>query len=96
MRALLFADGSARAEVAAVSRLTSQILLDASGLAAHDRHLSAIRVIQHTWQSTLIYWLAGNITLDEAHADLETACLLVSREHRELRPGHISRARPLE
>jgi AcrR family transcriptional regulator len=95
MRALLFADGSARAEVAAVSGLTSRILLDAAGLAPpggerpgeppgsesepSGQHLSAIRVIQHTWQSTLIYWLAGNITLDEAHADLETACRLVSR-----------------
>ncbi|MGP3970971.1 TetR family transcriptional regulator [Streptomyces sp. 6N223] len=89
MRALLFADASARAEVAAVSRLTSQILLEAAGLAGQQtedgpgelpgEHLSAIRVIQHTWQSTLIYWLAGNITLEEAHADLETACRLVSR-----------------
>ncbi|MEO3751003.1 TetR family transcriptional regulator [Streptomyces sp. B6B3] len=84
MRALLFADASARAEVTAVSALTSRLLLDASGLpepasAAEAEHrLSAIRVIQHTWQSTLVYWLSGTITLAQAHADLETACRLVA------------------
>lgn len=80
MRALLFADGSAREEVVAVSRLTTRILVDASGLpeeAAGDLR-SAIRVIQHTWQSTLLYWLSGSITLAEAHTDLETACGLVA------------------
>ncbi|MGK5531374.1 TetR family transcriptional regulator [Streptomyces sp. URMC 129] len=81
MRALLFADGSVRAEVSAVSRVTGALLRDAAGLpdAETERNLSAFRVIAHTWQSTLLYWLSGNITLAEAHQDLETACRLVDR-----------------
>ncbi|MDT0346312.1 TetR family transcriptional regulator [Streptomyces litchfieldiae] len=81
MRALQFADGSARAEVGAVSRLTSTLLMDASGLTGPEAeaHMSAVRVIQHTWHSSLLYWLSGNTTLAEAHADIETACRLMSR-----------------
>jgi TetR/AcrR family transcriptional regulator, cholesterol catabolism regulator len=102
MRALLFADGSARDEVTAVSRLTNRILLEAAGLPPGDggpgaeERLSAIRVIQHTWQSTLIYWLAGNITIDEAHTDLVTACRLVDRRAAVGVEGPIPRQRPLE
>ncbi|RKN45853.1 TetR family transcriptional regulator [Streptomyces hoynatensis] len=80
MRALLFADGSAREEVTAVSRLTSALLLDAAGLEPpwSEEELSAVRVIQHTWQSTLVFWLAGTVSLENAHADVETACRLLA------------------
>jgi AcrR family transcriptional regulator len=82
MRALLFADRSAREEVRAVSRLSTEILLDASGLSAGEiaDRLSAVRVIQHTWHSTLIHWLSGNSSLEEAHADIATVCRLLSRD----------------
>ncbi|MDB1087790.1 TetR family transcriptional regulator [Streptomyces sp. ACA25] len=80
MRALLFADRSARDEVTVVSRLTTRLLLDASGLPEPrtPEALSAIRVIQHTWHSTLLHWLSGHITLEEAQLDVRTACRLVS------------------
>lgn len=81
MRALLFADRSAQEEVRAVTRLTVDLLIDASGLSPDEvpGHLSAVRVILHTWHSTLINWLAGNAGLREAFADIETACGLVRR-----------------
>lgn len=81
MRALLFADRSVQREVVAVTRLTTALLIDASGLPAEEaeRRLSAIRVIRHTWHSTLLSWLSGHSTLAEAQADIETACGLVSR-----------------
>lgn len=81
MRALLFADHSVREEVTAVSELTRTILLDASGISADEvaERLSAIRVIQHTWHSTLINWLSGQTSLHEAHTDIETACRLIAR-----------------
>lgn len=84
MRALLFADRSARDEVRAVSRLSTELLLDASGLPPEEipARLSAVRVIQHTWHSALIHWLSGNATLDEAHADIATACRLLGTADR--------------
>lgn len=86
MRALLFADASVGEEVAGVSRLTATLLMDATGLPEEEaaRHLSAIRVIQHTWHSTLLYWLSGGISLAQAHTDIETAC------------GLLAGARPIE
>ncbi|MDT0447337.1 TetR family transcriptional regulator [Streptomyces johnsoniae] len=80
MRALQFADASARDEVGAVFRLTTELLVDASGLSETQAaaHVSAIRVIRHTWHATLLYWLSGNISLTEAHTDVETACRLVA------------------
>ncbi|MQS08174.1 TetR family transcriptional regulator [Streptomyces alkaliphilus] len=80
MRALVFADRSAQAEVRAVSELTTDILVDAAGLPADpgpDRR-SAMRVIQLTWHSTLMHWLSGHTTAAEADRDLSTACRLVA------------------
>jgi TetR/AcrR family transcriptional regulator, cholesterol catabolism regulator len=81
MRALLFADRSAQEEVQAVSRLSTEILVDASGLTAEELpgRLSAVRVVQHTWHSALIHWLSGNASLSEAQTDIATACRLISR-----------------
>ncbi|WP_165986972.1 TetR family transcriptional regulator [Streptomyces sp. YIM 98790] len=80
MRALLFADSSARDEVRAVFRLTTAILLDASGLAEEEipGRLSTVRVIQHTWHAALVSWLSGQISLAEAQADIETVCRLAA------------------
>lgn len=79
MRALLFADRSAQEEVRAVSRLSTELLLDASGLSAEEipARISAVRVVQHTWHSALIHWLSGNATVEEAQADIATACRLI-------------------
>ncbi|MEU6483905.1 TetR family transcriptional regulator [Streptomyces sp. NPDC046887] len=80
VRALTFADRGASAEVEAVSRRTTAIIVDATGL---DRptadQLCAVRVVEHTWYSVLIAWLCGRASLDQVRADIETASLLVDR-----------------
>ncbi|GAB3120331.1 TetR family transcriptional regulator [Streptomyces calidiresistens] len=80
MRALVFADRSAQAEVRAVSELTTDILVDAAGLPVDPgpERRSAMRVIQLTWHSTLMHWLSGHTTAAEADRDLGTACRLVA------------------
>ncbi|MFB8088055.1 TetR family transcriptional regulator [Streptomyces sp. NPDC055992] len=78
VRALTFADRGASAEVDAVSRLTTAIILDAMGT-CHPTpgQLSAVRVIEHTWHSALICWLSGRATVAQVRADIETACRLI-------------------
>ncbi len=39
--------------------------------------LSAIRVIEHTWLSTLITWLAGRASIAQVRVDIETVCRLI-------------------
>lgn len=79
VRALTFADRSAGAEVAAVSRLTTAIVLDAMGLPGPPTagQLSAVRVVEHTWLSTLVAWLSGRATTGEVVLDVSTACRLI-------------------
>ncbi|MQY11256.1 HTH-type transcriptional repressor KstR [Streptomyces sp. RB5] len=79
MRALTFADRSASPEVAAVSRLTTTIVLDAMALPGRPTaaQLSAVRVIVHTWHSVLITWLSGRASTAQVRTDLETACRLL-------------------
>ncbi|MCX4449391.1 TetR family transcriptional regulator [Streptomyces sp. NPDC087866] len=78
VRALTFADRGASAEVDAVSRLTTAIILDAMGT-GHPTpgQLSAVRVIEHTWHSALICWLSGRASIEQVRADIETACRLI-------------------
>ncbi|GAA4766729.1 MULTISPECIES: TetR family transcriptional regulator [Streptomyces] len=78
VRALIFADRSVSQEVDAVSRQTTAIILDATGLAdPTPQQLSAVRVIEHTWHSTLITWLSGRASIAQVRADIETACRLI-------------------
>jgi TetR/AcrR family transcriptional regulator, cholesterol catabolism regulator len=79
VRALTFADRSAGPEVDAVSRLTTAIILDAIRLDAPPgpELLSAIRVIEHTWHSTLVAWLSGRAPIAQVETDIETVCRLV-------------------
>jgi AcrR family transcriptional regulator len=78
MRALSFADSSVSREVREVSRLTAQIVLDASGIAAPEPdQLSAVRVITHTWHSVLIAWLAGRASIPQVEQDIRTASRLL-------------------
>ncbi|MCS0639231.1 TetR family transcriptional regulator [Streptomyces sp. LP05-1] len=78
VRALTFADRSVNAEVDAVSALTTRVILDAMGLDHPTaQQLSAVRVITHTWHSTLITWLSGRASLAQVRTDLETVCRLV-------------------
>ncbi|GHF34104.1 TetR family transcriptional regulator [Streptomyces mashuensis] len=81
VRALIFADRSVNAEVAAVSRLTTAIIVDAMGLPgpATAEQLAAVRVIEHTWHSALVTWLSGRASIAQVRADVETACRLIAR-----------------
>jgi AcrR family transcriptional regulator len=80
VRAFTFADRSAGAEVDAVSRLTTAIILDAMGAegAPTPERLSVVRVIAHTWHSTLIGWLSGRASIEQAREDIETVCRLIT------------------
>ncbi|MEU5362657.1 TetR family transcriptional regulator [Streptomyces sp. NPDC005925] len=78
VRALSFADRSVSTEVEQVSRRTTAIILEATGHPAPTAgQLSAIRVIEHTWHSTLITWLSGRASIAEVRTDIETACRLI-------------------
>ncbi|WP_171990690.1 TetR family transcriptional regulator [Streptomyces sp. JHA26] len=78
-RALTFADRSVSPEVDQVSRQTTAIILDAMGGLADPtpEQLSAVRVVEHTWHSTLITWLSGRASIAEVKADIDTACRLI-------------------
>ncbi|QKW06240.1 TetR/AcrR family transcriptional regulator [Streptomyces sp. NA04227] len=79
VRALTFADSSVSAEAEEVSRLTAALILDAAGLdSPTPRQLSAVRVIGHTWHSTMITWLAGRSSLAQVETDITTACGLLA------------------
>jgi TetR/AcrR family transcriptional regulator, cholesterol catabolism regulator len=78
IRALIFADRSANAEVEQVLRQTAAIVLDAMGVAdPTPEQLSAVRVVGHTWHSALTGWLAGRDSAARVRADVETACRLI-------------------
>ncbi|GAA2926907.1 TetR family transcriptional regulator [Streptomyces thioluteus] len=79
VRALTFADRSVSAEVDAVSRLTTTIVLDAMGLGGPPtaEQLSVVRVIEHTWHSVLITWLSGRASIAQVRVDIETVCGLI-------------------
>ncbi|MGW3956728.1 TetR family transcriptional regulator [Streptomyces sp. NPDC004752] len=78
VRALTFADRSVSPEVDQVSRQTTAIVLDAMGLEnPTPEQLSAVRVIEHTWHSTLITWLSGRASIAQVKIDIETVCRLI-------------------
>ncbi|CAL9273758.1 TetR/AcrR family transcriptional regulator OS=Streptomyces rochei OX=1928 GN=G3I25_28580 PE=4 SV=1 [Streptomyces rochei] len=78
-RALTFADRSVSPEVDQVSRRTTAIILDAVGGPENPTaaQLSAVRVIEHTWHSTLIAWLSGRASIAQVGVDIETVCRLI-------------------
>ena len=39
--------------------------------------LSAVRVVEHTWHSTLVTWLSGRATIDQVVLDVSTVCRLI-------------------
>ncbi|MGW4023169.1 TetR family transcriptional regulator [Streptomyces sp. NPDC005009] len=78
VRALTFADRSVSPEVDQVSRRTTTIILDAMELTdPTPEQLSAVRVIEHTWHSTLITWLSGRASIAQVRIDIETVCRLM-------------------
>ncbi len=78
VRALTFADRGVSPEVDAVSRLTTAIILDATGLTdPTPAQLAVVRVIEHTWHSALITWLSGRESIAQVRRDIETVCRLI-------------------
>ncbi|MFJ3641941.1 TetR family transcriptional regulator [Streptomyces sp. NPDC090108] len=78
LRALTFADRGVAAEVDEVSRRTTEIILDATGLTdPTPGQLSAVRVIEHTWHAALIAWLSGRASASQVSTDIRTACRLL-------------------
>ncbi|MDQ0990601.1 TetR family transcriptional regulator [Streptomyces sp. V3I7] len=78
VRALSFADRGVSAEVDRVSRQTTAIILDATGLKdPTPEQLSAVRVIEHTWHSALITWVSGRASIEQVRTDIETVCRLI-------------------
>ena len=91
VRALTFADRSVSPEVDQVSRQTTAIILDSMGFGEGEgggagesgrgsqtpEQLSAVRVIEHTWQSALITWLSGRASIAQVKIDIETVCRLI-------------------
>ncbi|MFF2651965.1 TetR family transcriptional regulator [Streptomyces sp. NPDC058045] len=78
LRALHFADRSVSTEVEQVLRLTTAIVLAPAGITRPTpAQRSAVRVIEHTWYSTLIAWASGRATIEQVRTDLETACRLL-------------------
>jgi AcrR family transcriptional regulator len=82
MRALQFADRSVGAEVDTVSRVTTSMILEAihgdepaTEPTAED--LAVIRVITHTWHSSLIAWLNGRASIAQVRTDIETVTRLI-------------------
>ncbi|AKZ55441.1 putative tetR-family regulatory protein [Streptomyces ambofaciens ATCC 23877] len=95
-RALTFADRSVSPEVDQVSRQTTAIILDAMGGLENPtaEQLSAVRVVEHTWHSTLIAWLSGRASLAQVGVDIETVCRLIDltgtgADGRAPRPGPV-------
>jgi TetR/AcrR family transcriptional regulator, cholesterol catabolism regulator len=80
VRALNFGDRSVCSEVEAVSELTTTIVLDAMGLTGEPspQQLSVVRVIGHTWHSTLVAWLSGRASIAQVTVDVETVCTLIA------------------
>jgi AcrR family transcriptional regulator len=79
VRALIFADRSASAEVVTVSRLTTAIIVDAMDVGAEPSagQLSAVRVIEHTWHAALVAWLSGRASVAQVTEDIRTATRLL-------------------
>jgi TetR/AcrR family transcriptional regulator, cholesterol catabolism regulator len=80
VRALTFADRSVSADVDTVSRLTTAIILDAMRLDGPPtaEQLSAVRVIERTWHSSLATWLSGRAPIALVRIDIETVCRLLT------------------
>ncbi|MBY8887314.1 TetR family transcriptional regulator [Streptomyces sp. PTM05] len=95
VRAVIFADRSVSPEVDVVSRLTTAIILDAMRLPGPPtaEQLAAVRVVEHTWHSALVTWLAGRASITQVRGDIETACRLIDltapTADREREPQHV-------
>ncbi|AOW93397.1 TetR family transcriptional regulator [Rhodococcus sp. WMMA185] len=80
VRAFMFADASATAELDAFGALMTEMFAKSIGVdEVSDDQLNAIRVIGDVWMSSLVSWVAGRISVDEVMAHLALAVRLVFR-----------------
>lgn len=80
VRAFMFADASATAELDAFGALMTEMFAKAIGVdKVSDDQLNAIRVIGDVWMSSLVSWVAGRISVDEVMAHLSLAVRLAFR-----------------
>ncbi|KAF0958874.1 hypothetical protein MLGJGCBP_08002 [Rhodococcus sp. T7] len=80
VRAFMFADASASAELDAFGALMTEMFAKTIGVEEiSDDQLNAIRVIGDVWMSSLVSWVAGRISVDEVMAHLGLAVRLVFR-----------------
>jgi AcrR family transcriptional regulator len=84
MRALQFADRSVSAEVEMVSRVTTSMILEAlyetDDVVPSAEELTVIRVINHTWHSSIISWLGGRASIAQVRVDIETVVRLLPED----------------
>ncbi|MDF3306533.1 TetR family transcriptional regulator [Rhodococcus sp. T2V] len=80
VRAFMFADASASAELDAFGALMTEMFAKTIGVEKiSDDQLNAIRVIGDVWMSSLVSWVAGRISVDDVMAHLGLAVRLVFR-----------------
>lgn len=80
VRAFMFADASASAELDAFGELMTEMFAKTIGVEhISEEQLNAVRVIGDVWMSTLVSWVAGRITVDEVMDHLGLAVRLVFR-----------------
>ncbi|WP_084721587.1 TetR family transcriptional regulator [Rhodococcus marinonascens] len=80
VRAFMFADASATAELDAFGALMTEMFAKSIGVdEVSEDQLNAIRVIGDVWMSSLVSWVAGRISVDEVMAHLDLAVRLVFR-----------------
>ncbi|GAA4946685.1 TetR family transcriptional regulator [Yinghuangia aomiensis] len=91
MRAMQFADRSVSAEVDGVGRITTQMILEAmhedASTEPSAEELAVVRVITHTWHSSLISWLNGRASIAQVKLDIETVARLVPEPEDEADAG---------
>lgn len=91
MRAMQFADRSVSAEVDGVGRITTQMILEAmhedTSTEPSAEELAVVRVITHTWHSSLISWLNGRASIAQVKLDIETVARLVPEPEGEAGAG---------
>ncbi|NLU82374.1 TetR family transcriptional regulator [Rhodococcus sp. HNM0569] len=88
MRAYMFADASAAAELDAVNVLMAEMFTRAVGTSDPDPGLvNALRVVGDVWMSSLVSWVAGRMTVEAMDEHLATTVRLVFAKLDEQRGG---------
>ncbi|MFZ2176808.1 MAG: TetR family transcriptional regulator [Rhodococcus sp. (in: high G+C Gram-positive bacteria)] len=80
VRAFMFADASASAELDAFGELMTEMFAKTIGVEQiSEEQLNAVRVIGDVWMSALVSWVAGRMSVDQVMTHLGLAVRLVFR-----------------